>query len=446
MLHPRTLELLRPLGLTSELLRHGRPLREVTVHVGRRAMRLRLPELAPDTPYPYLFMLPQARFEAALQRHLLDRGVAIEWGVRLRGYSEVGRVVVAGIDRGPDIRAQFLVGCDGPDSTVRKAAGIGFPGGTYRSPVTLADMRITGLPSAGLHVLAGRRGITFVGAVGEHAPWRMLTTVPRAQGDGDLSRLLAQAGIKADRPAWSQAYPQRYGLASRYRAGRVFIAGDAAHVHSPAGGQGTNAGVGDACNLGWKLALALQGMAGDPLLDTYQEERRALARLLVGLTSLIYIGESSSNPLVSVMRRYGPELALPFVAAVAPAVRLMLRTMGQLTHSYGYGPAARDATPRLRHGPGPGQRLRDAMVTIDGQRRSVQEVTATPGMHLLLAGWPHDETHVSDLGWIQSHRLETLLDGSPGCGYYLVRPDGYIGLRGAGCDLGPVERFLREWR
>jgi hypothetical protein len=124
----------------------------------------------------------------------------------------------------------------------------------------------------------------------------------------------------------------------------------------------------------------------------------------------------------------------------------MLRTMGQLTHSYGYGPAARDATPRLRHGPGPGQRLGDAMVTIDGQRRSVQEVTATPGMHLLLAGWPHDETHVSDLGWIQSHRLETLLDGSPGCGYYLVRPDGYIGLRGAGCDLGPVERFLREWR
>lgn len=446
MLHPRTLELLRPLGLTPELLGRGRPLREATVHSGHRAMRLRLPELGSDTPYPHLFMLPQSTFEQILQRHLADHGVAVEWGVRLRACTETGSEVLADVEGGPAIRARYLVGCDGADSTVRTAAGIGFPGGAYRRPVTLADMRITGLPSEGLHVLAGSAGITFVGAVGELAPWRMLTTEPQAVRADGSSRLLARAGIIADPPAWTRVYPQRYGLATRYRSGRIFIAGDAAHVHSPAGGQGMNAGVGDACNLGWKLAYALQGLAGDPLLDTYEAERRPLGRFLVALTTLIYIGESSGNPFVSVLRRCAPAMATPLVARAAPVVRLALRTLGQLSHGYGIGPAARDATPRLGHRPAPGQRLGDARLDIDGHPGTLHQAIATPGMHLLLSGWPTRGPTAVDLGPIRSHHLATLPDGAMGSGYYLVRPDGYIALRGAGTDLGAVRRFLRAWR
>ena len=446
LVHPRTLELLRPLGITPELLRQGRPLREATLHAGHRSMRLRMPEIAADTPYPYLFMLPQAKFEAILQRHLMDQGIAIEWGVRVRACAQVGPVVLATVEPSAEIAARYLVGCDGADSTVRAAAAIDFPGGRYRSPVALADLRIRELPAEGLHVLVGRRGITFVGAVGEHAPWRILTTDPEAHRAGDYPRLMARAGIIADVPTWSQVYPQRYGLAVRYRSGRIFIAGDAAHVHSPAGGQGMNAGVGDACNLGWKLAFALRGLAGDPLLDTYQAERRAVGGWLVALTSLIYIGESAGNPVVSMLRRYAPELTSPLVARMPSAARLVLRTMGQLSHSYRYGPAAREATPRLRHGPKPGQRLGDALVTIDGQPRRLHEVTATPELHLLLAGWPAGDRPVPDLGPIRTHCVESLPGGSGRSGYYLVRPDGYIGLRAAGTDLEPVRRFLRAWR
>ena len=450
MLHPRTLELLRPLGITPALLRHGRPLREATLHSGRHASNLTIPELAADTPYPYLVMLPQARFEAVLQEHLADHGVDVEWGVRLRDYTDGEGVVVATAEGSAPIVARYLVGCDGAGSTVRRRAGIGFRGGDYRAPVCLVDLDVAGPTPEGLHVIADREGIAFLGAVGEYAPWRMLTTDRDALRAGG-PRLLERAGIGVDRVAWSRRFPQRYALADRYRSGRVFLAGDAAHVHSPAGGQGMNTGVGDAVNLGWKLAFALLGLAGDPLLDTYETERRALARWLIGLTSLIYIGESSRNPVIGLARRHGARLAAPLLSLATPLARFGLRVLGQLSYAYGRGPAAQDATPRLPHPPRPGQRLGDATVTIDGRVGSLHQCLASPGMHLLLAGFPvrhspPDLEMVSDLRMVKVHHLDTLPDGATGTGYFLVRPDGYIGLRGGGPDLTPLHRFLAGWR
>jgi 2-polyprenyl-6-methoxyphenol hydroxylase-like FAD-dependent oxidoreductase len=422
-----------------------------------------------DTPYPYLSLLPQAKVEAVLQRHLADRGVDIEWGVRLRhctsGSNET--LAQATLDDGRTIRAGYVVGCDGAESTVRSAVGIGSRGGRYRWPVTLADLDMTGdLAPDGLHVFVGRYGMAFIGRVGEYAPWRMLATDPGAVavaegtlGEGVLgagvlaesgwpSGLLAEAGIDAGPPAWAVALPQRFALAHDYRRGRVFLAGDAAHVHSPGGGQGLNTGIGDASNLGWKLALAVRGLAGEPLLDSYQAERRPLARLLVALTSLVYVGESSANPLVAMVRRLAPVLVGPLAAHLPAASRWALRVIGQLTYGYQPGPAVREAMPPLRRGPRPGRRVPDTPLEIDGRPTTLHEVIAEPGLHLIASGWsPTSLDGLNDLmpGRLRAHRAATLLDGRPGRGYCLIRPDGYVGLRGAGDGPDAVRRYLRAW-
>lgn len=473
MIHPRTLELLRPAGVTAALLERGRPLREATLHAGHRAVALRLPALAAsDTPYPFLYLLPQADVEAVLRQHLADRGIEVEWGMRMTALvdgSAAARTaasdsaasdsappgeVVAEVDSGPPLHAKYLVGCDGAQSTVRLAAGIGMRGGSYRSAVTLADLDLTtDLAPEALHVFVGRRGMAFMGSVGEYAQWRLLATDPGVIESVGSPRgapgLLSEAGVDALPPAWAVNLPQHFGLAAGFRHGRVFLAGDAAHVHSPGGGQGLNTGIGDACNLGWKLALAVRGLAGDPLLDTYEAERRPLARLLVALTSLIYYGESSANPLVAGLRRLAPVLAAPVAGHLPTLTRFGLHTIAQLSYGYGTGPAAREESLRLRHGPAPGHRIPNVRIDLDDRSTTLHQAIAVPGLHLFVSGWSTDaRARLADRypDLLRIHNAAVLLDGRPGCGYFLVRPDGYVGLRGAGENPVAVDEFLRAWR
>ena len=259
VLVPRTMEVLAGLGVTGELLRRGRRTIRLTLHAGRRSVDLPLFDVGiKDTPYPFLLFASQAETQAVLAEHLARRGLTVERGTELVGLQQRAdgvtcRLAGAGGER--TTQATYVAGCDGGGSTVRRLLGVGFRGGRYPQRFALADVTIDGeLPPERVHAYLGRRGILFLFPLGAPAPWRVLGLLPEPDAAAPLSLAEVQAvvdeftggGLRLRDPAWVSDFRLRHKLADHYRVGRAFLAGDAAHVHSPAGGQGMNVGVQDA--------------------------------------------------------------------------------------------------------------------------------------------------------------------------------------------------------
>jgi 2-polyprenyl-6-methoxyphenol hydroxylase-like FAD-dependent oxidoreductase len=465
IVHARTLEVLRPLGVTSALLARADPAPEVSIHLGSRVARIRLADLElPDTAFPHLTLVRQMDVETVLAAALADRGVQVERGVELVAASEGAdhaRVTLRSPERVEATCCGFVAGCDGPDSAVRTGAGIEWRGGPYGEEVVLADVELDGELAAGFsHVAVGRRGLVFVFAGGERATWRVLATrrasdrlLPFGQpgppvAAAELQALMDAAGldVRIRVLAWSARVRLQHRLAARFRRGRLFLAGDAAHTHSPAAGQGMNGGIQDAANLGWKLAFAASASAaGSPadraaLIDSYDLERRPVARMVLAMTHVAFWGEASTGPLASLLRGALGRCGAPAVEALVGRRRLLaegVRLVSQLRVGYGGSPLSVEGTPRLPHPPGPGSRLPDATVTAEGREVRLHELIARPGVHVLLH---RDAGAIERLGFgpgVVLHRLTS----APGDGLLAVRPDGYVGFR---CGTADVSQ-LRAW-
>ena len=411
----------------------------------------------PDTAFPALLFERQAVVEAILTEALADRGIEIERGVELadvRCGAYEAEVLLRRTGGVEPAHCRYVAGCDGAASTIRRLAGAGWHGGAYAQEVVLADIELDGDLSPGVaHVVAGRQGVLFVLAIGERATWRLLATRDEATATagevsvGDLQALLDAAGFRARVAAiaWSDRVHLEHRLASRYRAGPLFIVGDAAHVHSPAGGQGMNTGIQDASNLGWKLAFAAANPprrpTPDPLLDSYQRERRPVARQVIALTNALFWAEAANDPIAQFARKSLSAFAAPTVPYVLGRRRLVAeaaRLLSQLRVHYRDSELSVEGAPPGRRGPRPGDRLRDAPVTIAGSRRRLHELTAHPGVHVLL---DRDAT-APDNAWlgplVSVHRIED----RPGVGLSIIRPDGYVGYRSASVDPDAVGSWL----
>ena len=465
IVHARTLEVLRPLGVTQALLDRADAAPEVYVHLGSRAAHVRLADLAlPDTAFPHLSLLRQADVEAVLAQALAERGVPVERGIELIGArSEAG--AAQAILRAPSgtetVACGFVAGCDGPASTVRTHARIGWPGKPYAHEVVLADAEFAGAEVAGApagqaaHVAVGRDGLVFAFALGERATWRVLATRPAGQDlvqPGQpgppvpaqaLQELLDAAGLGAriTHLAWSARIQVQHRLAARFRQGRLFLAGDAAHACSPATGQGMNAGIQDAVNLGWKLAFAASGASSpEALLGSYESERRAFARQMIAMTHMVFWAEAATGPVPSSLRAAAARLGEPAVAAfmrrrqpVAAAVRLL----SQLWVAYPASPLSVEGTPRLSGRPRAGHRLPDMTVTAGQRHIRLHQLLCEPGVHVLAY---REAGQIENLAFgphVTIHRLMSI----SGRGLVAVRPDGYIGFRCGGTDVAQ----LRDW-
>jgi FAD binding domain len=380
--------------------------------------------------------------------------------------------------RTEQVRARYLVGCDGARTTVRHGAGIPFQGGAYPQTFALADLEIDGLDRDAAHAFLGQEGIMLCFLLGRPASWRLLAMHPSLQGRqapaqpslGELQALadaMTGGSVRLQDPVWRTYFGLQHRNASRYQAGRIFLAGDAAHVHSPAGAQGMNTGIQDAWNLGWKLALVTRGIADDGLLGTYDAERRPIGRFVIRVSDRAFAAATSTNPLVRALRtRLAPRLlplALRFDRATADA----FRTIAQLSINYRHSPAVQEGHPALRRGPRAGDRLPDTRVTQNGQARWLGEALARPAFHLLLCG-PLGDWHPSQLTALRHRHPDTvavhhltreatpgaLADpdgqalarlGVDGTAQYLIRPDGHIGYRCGGDDLAGLQRHLTRW-
>jgi FAD binding domain-containing protein/aromatic ring hydroxylase-like protein len=381
--------------------------------------------------------------------------------------------------RTEQVRTRYLVGCDGANSTVRRVAQIPFEGGVYPQPFVLADLEVDGgLDADSAHAFLGQEGILFFFPLVRPASWRLLAMHPtRGRQEASEKPSLGQLQALVDAftggrfrlsdPVWQTYFRLQHRHAGRYRAGRVFLAGDAAHVHSPAGGQGMNTGIQDAWNLGWKLALVARGMADRALLDSYDAERRPVGRFVVRFTDRLFSLATSTNPLVNAVRTRVVPRVLPLALRFDRPLAYGFRTISQLGISYRHSPAVKEGQPAPRRGPKAGDRLPDARIAREGQGCWLGDALAEPGFHLLLCGRP-DGWSSSQLAAIRGRYPDMLavhhltreltpgalhdLDGQAlaqlGVGdaaQYLIRPDGHIGYRAAGTDLEGLGGYLARW-
>jgi len=483
---PRTLEALRGLGLAEELIARGNPTVHLRIHTGTRVAKAQLFDIGlDDTAFPFLLFVSQAETEVVLGDHLSGHGITVERGVGLTTFeaSPGGLVCTLRHRDGAvmSLRARYLAGCDGAHSTVRDQAGIPFVGARYPQTFLLADLDVDGLEPGTVNAFVTDWGPLFFFPLGQPAPWRLLTMRPATARPDDLNGAASATGpvtlaeltsltdeatrgrLRLSDPVWATAFSLHHRHATSYRSGRVFLAGDAAHIHSPAGAQGMNTGIQDAWNLGWKLALVCRGLAPDSLLDSYDAERRPVGQFVLRFTDRAFTAATSINPVLRLVRSHVAPRVLPWALRFRAGRAAAFRTVSQLGIRYTHSPAIERRSPPGRR-PRAGDRLPDAQVTRDATPLWLHQALTAPGFHLLLCGSP-DAFDTTAIETLQARHgaLVTIhwLDRRPGPGvlhdrdgralarlrvrghaHLLVRPDGHIGYRADDHDLAGVERHL----
>lgn len=413
--HARTLELLDARGLADELLTTGRPIQQLRVINSIEVSLAHLP-----TRFPCALITPQYETERLLERRAVAAGVEFRAGVEVRGLrqDDDGVDVDVRSDDGSEavLRASYVVGTDGVRSAVRRALGLPFPGRSVVRSMMLADVRLTDPPQDVLTAAVGDHGFAFLAPFGDGwyraIAWNEHDQQPDdAPVELDEIRAVVRRVLGTDfgmhEARWVSRFHSDERQAPRYRVGRVFLAGDAAHVHSPAGGQGMNTGLQDAANLGWKLAAAVRGQAPDWLLDSYQAERHPVGEaVLKGSGALLRFALGQSRPLRAarvVVGRLG--------RYVLPRKTAAFAVSGLGVH---YG------RPHGAH-PSVGRRMPDIAVqpTRSGATRLYQALR--DGRFVLVSSTDHgaDLTPWAD-------RIEALRPSRPNATTVLVRPDGYV--------------------
>jgi 2-polyprenyl-6-methoxyphenol hydroxylase-like FAD-dependent oxidoreductase len=388
------------------------------------------------------------------------------------------------------VRCAYLVGCDGAHSTVRKGAGFSFEGGSYPQEFVLADVEADGpLEPGAINSFVGGGGVAMFFPLGDPRTWRVIAmraADTRAQrvppGDesvvGPLSLEELQAIVASPTdgsvtprdPAWLTRFRLHHRQIAHYRKDRVFLAGDAAHIHSPVGAQGMNTGIQDAWNLGWKLTLVAQRRASARLLDSYEAERWPVGRFLLRYTDRVFgtfTRVVSGGRLATWARAVVVPRLLPALLGSSRLRTTAFRFVSELAIHYRRSPAVCEGEPRLRRGPRAGDRLPDHELVLDGQPVTLHRTIGGANTTLLLCDgdqeWDERQTaalQAAHRGLLRLVRLArqpapgVLVDEHGGVlaslgahrgAQYLVRPDGYIGFRCAGQDFEALISHLAEW-
>jgi 2-polyprenyl-6-methoxyphenol hydroxylase-like FAD-dependent oxidoreductase len=437
----RSLEIYDQLGIGDEVLEAAHRAEALAPGFGARAFgRIPLGRLgARLTPYPFIEVLEQSRNEEILYDNLRKLGGDVFWESPVTAVVQTDDGVEAKVGN-HTVRARFCVGCDGANSVVRRARRIDFEGVTNPHRFFVLDAAGThGLVPDAVNVRPERTDFLLGFPMRGDGNWRLIGLVRDTDGDGDLDeedareRMLRTYGVTYDRSRWFATYRVHHRVAAAFRDGPFFLAGDAAHVHSPVGGQGMNTGLQDAHNLAFKLADVLRGARRDGWLDRYEAERRPVARKLVATTDRLFGLITSSRLPIRVLRR----VAIPLIAPIA--VRLLPGSSGgsrlfqyvsQIRIHYRLDPDARPASPRdpvigrrLPWSGGNYAALRAACWQIHGYG----DVAAADAPDL---GIP---VHV-----FPAAPATTLKSGL----FYLVRPDGFVAASAGAVEAGTLFRHV----
>jgi 2-polyprenyl-6-methoxyphenol hydroxylase-like FAD-dependent oxidoreductase len=452
----RTLELYRQLDLAEAVVASGHRVPAVNLWVkGGRKARVPLTDMGTGlTPYPFLHIFPQDEHEKLLVAKLESLGVSVERRTELVSFAETADGITARL-RGPDgaesaHEAIYLAGCDGARSKVRESIGTGFPGGTYEHLFYVADVEATGAALDGeLHVdldeadfvavfpLAGQGRARLIGTVRDERAGRAETLTFADIRDHAIS----QMKLAITRVNWFSTYHVHHRVTQHFRRGRAFLIGDAAHIHSPAGGQGMNTGIGDAINLAWKLAAVVKGRAPDALLDSYEAERIGFARRLVATTDRAFTLATGEGRLAGVVRTRLVPIVLPALFSFEAVRRFAFRTVSQTMINYRGSALSRGTAGGVQGG----DRL--PWVAVDGTDNFAPLAGINWQVHVygeasaaLAASCAQRNLPLRVFAWKAEHEARGLARNA----LYLLRPDTYVALAESSGSPDALDRYFGD--
>ncbi|MGO9453640.1 MAG: FAD-dependent monooxygenase [Candidatus Binataceae bacterium] len=493
-IHARTLEVFENVGIVDRFVSAGVKAHGGSVYAdGKRILHFSFDNLA--SRYNFALMLPQDETEALLGKHLESLRVKVERSVELTSLAQTADAVVVTLKH-PDgheeqCRTEYLIGCDGAHSTVRHALNLGFDGEEYEEHFALADIRVdSSMPDDEICGFASEKGIVFFFPI-THGRYRLIADVDAQRPDGeptieDLQKIVdEQCHIQArlHDPKWMAYFKIHRRQASAYRAGRAFVVGDAAHIHSPAGGQGMNTGLQDAYNLAWKLALTMKGLAKPAVLDSYGTERHAVGRAVLKLTDTMTRAMELRNPVGAGIRNRiaavlsSSDMFRSFAARNMAELEVNYREspiVGEYHEglfasiaSYGGGPRAGDRAPDaegLRLRDGKSARLHELLrrdehkvLLFGGARAGASEYAALASTAKQIADKYKDNVRTyivaggnepdATAGWNgdaiidSADTLHRAYHAVSSCAY-VIRPDGYIAYRSFPANAARLMEYL----
>ncbi|MCW3058278.1 MAG: monooxygenase FAD-binding [Capsulimonas sp.] len=454
VVHARTLEFYRQLGFGDEVVSLGIPMEAVHFREGNEEVaKLDFKDNGAGlSPYPFALCFPQDDHERFLVAKLAEASVAIEWNTELKEFIDDGSHVQATLEKDGSeetVQADYLCGCDGARSRVRQTLGFDFPGGTYDQDFYVADVKVANGENRDLIINVGSHTFVLMLPVHSTGMQRLIGIVPpelAGQTNVTFEQIQPSAEKMIDTTVeqvhWFSTYHVHHRVASHFRAGRIFIAGDAGHIHSPAGGQGMNTGIGDAVNLSWKLAHVLQGRIDPSVLDTYEEERIKFARTLVATTDRAFeamVGEGVGS---QIFRTWLLPHVLPFLTGFSAVRQTMFSAVSQTRINYHGSALSQGHAGDLQGGdrlpwtPAPATDNFAPLSALDWQ------------IHIYGAPTPDLRAAASDLGLpIQEFPWTDAAEhaGLEKDAFYLVRPDGYVALASAHQDIEPLKAYAAKF-
>jgi 2-polyprenyl-6-methoxyphenol hydroxylase-like FAD-dependent oxidoreductase len=465
--HARSLEIFSKLGIAGQAVERGRRGNGANMWAnGKRMARIPLGEIGKSvSPFPYVLMLGQDDTERIMGEHLHNWGMAVQWNTELVSFVQAANQVTALLKLPDDttrkVTAAYVAGCDGGRSAVRDLSGITFPGAPYEHTFFVADTVAIGpMVPEELNVYLWRDGFHLFFPMQGKDRWRVIGILPKKfRGRDDVafedltSDIRQEAGADLDFKdcLWFSAYRIHHRAAERFRDQRCFILGDAAHVHSPMGGQGMNTGLQDAYNLAWKLALVVKGQADEALLDSYEAERLPVARRLLETTDRAFTLLVSDSWLAGLFRTRILARIAAFAMTLERAKQIAFRTLSQTGIAYRNSPLSK-MLPGLPDGaPRAGDRFPWMHLKLreNGPAEDLFEKLNDRFFNLIVIG--QSAVTASDHGGLL--RIHTI-PGDPvndrelaraqiaGPCFYLLRPDGHVGLAGTRFDAAAVTRYL----
>jgi 2-polyprenyl-6-methoxyphenol hydroxylase-like FAD-dependent oxidoreductase len=461
-MHARTLEFYRQLGIAQAAIEGGVKFTALNLWAdGRHAARVPFGDIGAGlSAYPFILIYPQDQHERMLVDTLRGLGVEVERKTELVSLKQAGNGVLAQLKTADGTvhpcEAEYLAGCDGAHSTVREELGIGFPGGTYSGLFYVADIVGDGPPVNGeLNVALDDADLLAIFPMKGSGSVRLVGNVGSTAGQADhlgwehvSRRILERLNLNVEQVRWFSTYHVHHRVATAFRRECAFLLGDAAHIHSPVGGQGMNTGIGDAVNLAWKLSAVLQQRIDPSVLDTYETERIAFARQLVRSTDRAFQFASAHGPTAAFVRLHLVPFLLPRLVRYRAVRRWMFRTLSQIAIKYPQSRLSAGSAGRVRGGDrlpwiggsqngdgGPDNYA--ALESRDWQVHCYGD--PTPGVRVACE---KRGLALHAFSWTSSMAPAGLKRNA----VYLIRPDGHIGLAEPSGDAAGLERYVDQHR